>query len=102
MLHIKKKELVLLSHVNLVKEFQQRLDFIKSIDIFKKLTAFSLLPITNNLVRKRFKLGEIILFRGEVPQGLYLIKYGACKVGIDQIKPLKSSSREVKHAANGE
>ena len=82
-LHISKKELVSLSHVNLVEEFQQRLDFIKSIDIFKKLTAFSLLPITNNLVRKRYKLGEIILFRGEIPLGLYLIKSGACKVGVD-------------------
>ena len=101
-LHINKKDLAQLSHVNLAEEFQQRLDFIKAIDIFKNVSLFSLLPITNNLVRKRFKLGEVILFKGEVPLGLYLIKSGFCKVGVDQIKPIKEKKKEPQSVVNGE
>ena len=93
-LHVNKKDLASLSHYNVAADFQQRLDFIKAIDIFKNVSLFSLLPITNNLVRKRFKLGEVILFKGEVPLGLYLIKSGFCKVGVDQIKPIKEKKKE--------
>ena len=100
-LHINKKELNLLSHYNVAEDFQQRLDFIKAIEIFKNVSLFSLLPITNNLVRKRFKLGEVILFKGEVPLGLYLIKSGFCKVGVDQLKPIKEKKKECQTVVNG-
>ena len=57
--------------------------------MFRSVSLFTLLPITNNLIRKKFKLGEKIHHAGEVPQGLFIVKKGYCKVGIDQIVPLE-------------
>ena len=91
-----------MAHYNVAEEFQQRLDFIKAIDIFKNVSLFSLLPITNNLVRKTFKLGEVILFAGEVPLGLYLIKSGFCKVGVDRVRVKREEKEECQYAVNGE
>lgn len=61
---------------------QERLDFLKNIDIFGFISTFSMLPIINKLKSKKFKLGQQILVAGRVPQGLYIIKSGYCKVGI--------------------
>ena len=101
-LHINKKELAQLSAFDVAEDFQQRLDFIKAIDIFKNVSLFSLLPITNNLVRKTYKLGEVILFKGEVPEGLYLVRSGVCKVGVDQITPLQEAKVECPYVVNAE
>jgi len=38
------------------------------------------MPIAANMVPVEFTLGEFILKEGELPQGLYLIKSGQCKV----------------------
>ena len=53
-----------------------------------------MLPITNNLIKKTFKLGEQILNMGEVPRGLFIVKKGYCKVGIDRIKPLEIDNEQ--------
>jgi len=37
---------------------QERLDFLKYIDIFKSISTFSMLPIINKLISKKFKLGQ--------------------------------------------
>ena len=37
----------------------------------------------------KYKLGEQILLAGQVPKGLYIIKEGYCKVGIDVIRPVQ-------------
>ena len=55
--------------------------------MFKSVSLFTLLPITSNLIKKKYKLGEQILQAGEVPKGLYIIREGYCKVGIDVIRP---------------
>ena len=57
--------------------------------MFKSVSLFTLLPITSNLIKKKYKLGEQILLAGEVPKGLYIIKEGYCKVGIDVIRPMQ-------------
>ena len=55
---------------------QERLELLKNIDIFKSISIFSMLPIVNKLVSKKFKLGQQILIAGEDPTGLYIIKTG--------------------------
>ena len=70
-------------------DFGKQLDFIRGCEIFKSVSLFTLLPITNNLISRKYKLGELILLAGEVPQGLYIVKKGYCKVGIDITKPVE-------------
>ena len=81
-LSIDKEKLKVLFGSKLQVEKQERLDFIKGINIFKNVSLFSLLPISNKLTIKKFKLGQPILLAGKVPQGLYIIQKGFCKVGI--------------------
>jgi len=54
---------------------------LKKLEIFKEAEIHVILPLANNVVRKKFKIGQYILKEGEVPQGLYIIKSGICKVG---------------------
>ena len=46
---------------------QERLNFLKDIDIFQCISTFSMLPIVNKLISKKFKLGQQILEAGRVP-----------------------------------
>jgi len=85
-LQMSKKELNSIGESGLKEEFTSRLAFLQSCQLFNQVTLFTLLPIANNLVEKKFKLGEFILNAGEVPTGLYLIKKGFCRVGLPEIK----------------
>ena len=58
------------------------------------MSLFSLLPISNKLTIKKFKLGQPILLAGKVPQGLYIIQKGFCKVGIIKNVPYEVGGLE--------
>jgi len=62
-------------------DFEELVWFLKKLEIFKEAEIHVILPLANNVVRKKFKIGQYILKEGEVPQGLYIIKSGICKVG---------------------
>ena len=93
-LSINKEKLKELFGSRLQVEKQERLDFIKGINIFKNVSLFSLLPISNKLTIKKFKLGQSILLAGKVPQGLYIIQKGFCKVGIIKNVPYQVGGLE--------
>lgn len=56
-LHINKRELTTFSEIDTAAILAERLQFIKGIEIFQKVSLFTLLPITNNLISRKFKLG---------------------------------------------
>ncbi len=44
--------------------FEKRIQFLKSIDIFKDMAIHVLLPLANNLQVETYRLGEYILKEG--------------------------------------
>jgi CRP-like cAMP-binding protein len=56
---------------------------LQQVDLFKGIQLENLLPIAHNIVSKKFKLGQLLLKAGEIPEGLIIIKSGYCKVGLD-------------------
>jgi hypothetical protein len=64
----------------LQSEYEDRIDFMKSLDIFADIDMFILLPLVSNLKVKKFKLGEYLVKAGNQPQGLIMIKKGVCMV----------------------
>ena len=44
-----------------------------------------LLPLANAIVKRTYKFGEFILKEGDVPQGLYIVIKGQCRVGSERI-----------------
>jgi len=64
-------------------DFEELVWFLKKLEIFKEAEIHVILPLANNVVRKKFKIGQYILKEGEVPQGLYIIKSGICNVGAE-------------------
>jgi len=63
--------------------------------LFKPLSLSSKLSIVNKLISKKFKLGEQILIAGQVPQGLYIVKEGYCKVGLVMHRPHELKGQEL-------
>ena len=55
------------------------------VDLFEGVQLINLLYIAQNIIQRKYKLGEFILAAGETPEGLYLIKKGNCKIGLDEL-----------------
>lgn len=66
-------------------EFERVIIFLKKLDIFKDQDMRVILPIANSAKWQRYSLGQYILKEGEVPQGLYIIVKGQCKVGCEKL-----------------
>jgi hypothetical protein len=79
-----KKDLEHMNELNAeVEGYEDRLLFLQKCDLFRDVAINTLLPIANTLKPKRFTLGQVILKQGQVPEGLYLVSQGCCKVGLD-------------------
>ena len=79
-----KKDLEHMNELNAeVDGYEDRLKFLQKCDLFRDVAVNTLLPIANTLKPKRFTLGQVILKAGDVPEGLYLVSRGMCKVGLD-------------------
>ena len=66
-------------------EFERVILFLKKLDIFKDQDMRVILPIANSAKWMRYSLGQYILKEGDVPQGLYIIVKGQCKVGCEKL-----------------
>lgn len=60
----------------------------------------NLMPIAANIVPKSYSFGEFLVKRGEVPQGLFIIIKGQCKVvatrfGIRRLVSKQNESNDV-------
>ena len=75
-------------------ETHECLKFIKQIEVFKTISLLSMLPIASKLKKQKFKLGQEILRAGTVPQGLYIIQTGQCKVGMVKHVPYEVIGKE--------
>jgi len=69
----------------LQQEFERIILFLKELDIFKDQEMHIILPLANSVVSKKYILGQYILKEGEVPQGLYMVVKGQCKVGSEKL-----------------
>ena len=57
----------------------------RQIDIFKDVDNYILLPIASNIQVKRYRLGEYLVKAGELPEGLIIVKEGACIVCAEKL-----------------
>jgi hypothetical protein len=64
---IQQSELNLLRQSTLAGTFTERLQFLRSVNLFKGVQMVNLLPIAHNIKQKSFKLGEYLVAAGEVP-----------------------------------
>ena len=54
-----------------------------------------ILPLANSIQKRKYSLGQYILKEGEVPEGLYIIVKGQCKVGSERMNI--RSTRKLKY-----
>ncbi len=66
-------------------EFEEVIMFLMKLKMFKDQELHVILPLANTLVKKTYQLGQYILKEGEVPQGLYIVVKGQCKVGSEKL-----------------
>ena len=62
-----------------------KIRFLQSISLFRDVEAQYLMPIACNLKSRTFSFGDYIIREGELPQGLFIIKSGQCKVASSRI-----------------
>mmetsp|Transcript_6616 Transcript_6616/g.5919 ORF Transcript_6616/g.5919 Transcript_6616/m.5919 type:complete len:135 (-) Transcript_6616:726-1130(-) len=60
----------------LQSEFEKRIKFLQTVEIFQNLDINVLLPLANNLITLNYKLGDFILKEGELSKGLYVLYKG--------------------------
>jgi len=63
-------------------DFGIRIKLLQKVDLFKGASLPSLIPVANNLVVMRYKLGELIFKDGVEPKGIFFIKRGSVLVGL--------------------
>lgn len=69
----------------LQSEFEQRISFLRQLSFLRDQEMHIILPLANSIQKKKFTLGQFILKEGEVPEGLYILVKGQCKVGSERI-----------------
>ena len=60
----------------LQSKYEERINFLKQLDIFSEIDMFILLPLASNIQIRKYKLGEYIVKAGELPEGLIIVKEG--------------------------
>ena len=65
-------------------DFEAVLAFLGGIPLFSDWDTPSLLPLANRIEKRRYKFGEFILREGDVPEGLYIVVTGQCRVGSER------------------
>lgn len=66
-------EILLISNKH---ELDEKINFLSECNFFRGINKSMLMPLASNLEKTVFKLNDVILGKGEVPMGLYLIKKG--------------------------
>jgi CRP-like cAMP-binding protein len=66
-------EIVLLSNK---RELDDKLEFFSSLTFFRGINRNMLMALASNIETTIFKLNEVLIHKGEVPAGLFIIKHG--------------------------
>ena len=66
-------EIILLSNK---KELDEKLDFIENLSFFKGINRNMLMALASNIEITIYKLNEVLISKGDVPQGLFIVKKG--------------------------
>eukprot|EP00347_Sterkiella_histriomuscorum_P011112 403373711 len=81
----KKAAQLIINSPALQKKYEKRINFLRQLDIFKDIDMYILLPLASNIKVKKFKMGEIIVKAGELPEGLIIVKEGECLVCAEKL-----------------
>lgn len=84
-LEINKVESHLAINNGLQGQFEDKIDFLRQIDIFSDIDMYILLPLASNIRTKKFKYGEYIAKAGERTEGLIIVKQGQCVVCAEKL-----------------
>lgn len=76
----------------LQSEFEQRISFLRQLSFLQDQEMHMILPLANSIQKKKYALGQYILREGEVPEGLYIVVKGQCKVGSERMN-MRSTKR---------
>ena len=60
----------------LQSKYEERINFLRELDIFKEIDMYILLPLASNIQVKRYKMGEYIVKAGDLPDGLLIVTEG--------------------------
>lgn len=74
----------------------ERIQFIKDLPLFRSQNWLSLIPFAASLEPKIFPLGEIVLEQGQVPEGMYILYKGQCKVYWEGYRNRPSTGKDSK------
>jgi hypothetical protein len=71
-----------------------KIRFLQAIPLFRDVEAQYLMPVACNLKMKTFSFGDYLIREGEVPEGLFIVKSGQCKVASARIAERALQPRE--------
>ena len=77
---------------NLVNnKLKETIGILKKTPFFKRLSPKEIIPIISNAPILKYKYSEVILQEGQIPDGMYIIMNGQCRICIESIqsRPLK-------------
>lgn len=61
-------------------DIEGRIKFLQSLKLFVDVEMKNLIPLASNLSSKVYKVNDVILAQGQMPEGLYIIYRGHCRV----------------------
>lgn len=61
-------------------ELEARVNFLLKVRLFKDVEPSALFSLASNIVSKKYVLGDVILAKGEMPKGLYIVTQGQIEV----------------------
>ena len=85
LLEIEKVISSMIVNAGMQNEYESRVQFLKSIDIFADVDTFILLPLACNIMVKTYKIGQYIVKAGEEPEGLVIVSKGRVKLCAEKI-----------------
>jgi CRP-like cAMP-binding protein/tetratricopeptide (TPR) repeat protein len=80
MLTIPKKEYKRLLFKYLKPELEAKVAFLATLRLFKDIELNSLYTLASNVISKTYQLGDLVLKKGEMPKGLYIVTSGHLEV----------------------
>ena len=61
-------------------ELEARVNFLITVRLFKEVDSSALFSLASNIITKKFSLGDVILAKGDMPKGLYIVSQGHIEV----------------------
>ncbi|CDW86496.1 cyclic nucleotide-binding domain containing protein [Stylonychia lemnae] len=70
---------------DLQNKYEERINFLRQLDIFADIDMYILLPLASNIKVKKYKHGEYIVKAGDLPDGLIIVTEGQCIVCAEKL-----------------